>query len=199
MLNSCTYQPVSLLLKLFNFISFTSFVSFSLLSMTNVPFFSFSDFKTQTHSEYCCYLTCYYLCSLFSMFYFMCLQTLDTIQYILLASQYLTLFSFHVKYLGFHVRILHRMKQNSIMKLSHMKPKLPSLMISVINLLWSSVLYLPHVLNKCWQYCMAVIINMLVFSTLKKKCIYAWENYIFCIKIKAKVTNWKCVLKKLLW
>jgi hypothetical protein len=70
----------------------------------------------------------------------MWLHTLDTIQYILLASQYLAVFSFHVKYLGFHVRILHRMKQNSHQEIEPYEPTLPTVMISVSNLLWNSVL-----------------------------------------------------------
>ena len=69
----------------------------------------------------------------------MWLHTLDTIRYILLASQYLSMFSFHVKYLGFRVKILHRMKQNSLYEIEPYEPTLPTVLMSVSNLLWNSV------------------------------------------------------------
>jgi len=46
---------------------------------------------------------------------------------------------------------------------------------------------------------MPVIINELVLSTLKKEMHFCLGNYLFYVEIKAKVTNWKYVLKKLLW
>ena len=119
-LNSYTFQPVSLLFKLLNFISFTSFVSFSLFTMTRVPFSAFQilKHKRMVNIAVVWLATNLEVCSV--KFYFMWLHTLDTIRYILLASQYLAMFSFHVKYLGFHVKILHRMKKIHTMKLSHM-------------------------------------------------------------------------------
>jgi hypothetical protein len=137
--NHFTFQPVSLLFKLLNFISFTSFVSFTLLTMISVTFSAFQILKHKCMMNVAVIwlATNLVFCSL--MFYFSgCTHWTQFNTYFLLPS--IWPFSFHVKYLGFHVKILHRMKQNSHCEIEPYEPTLPTVMISVSHLLWNSVL-----------------------------------------------------------